>query len=287
MSANALIWLIIVLISAADAFTLFNQHMSLDWHGESHNLLLFIVFMLLSWLLEKWRQPQAACFTTALTQCLVFAHAGTILTYALTAASPYPLADAMFDHADKALGFDWLAWFRWVDHHALVHRLLILSYDSMLPQLFLLLVIFSYVEPRRVQELILAGMLALIVICPIIYALPSIGAYAPHGIAAGVGWENDIRDMRSHAVFLIKPKEGIVTFPSYHTVLAVLFIHMGRGKGWLFYILLLLNALMSVSVMNAGGHYLVDMLGGIAVALVGIAATRCWGPAQRAIAPSR
>src|SRR3546814_12195667 len=63
---------------------------------------------------------------------------------------------------------------------------------------------------------------------------------------------------------------GIITFPSFHAAAAVLlgwgFASFGR-LGWP---LVALNALMFVSAIVGGGHYLVDLIAGAAVALIGL-----------------
>ena len=67
--------------------------------------------------------------------------------------------------------------------------------------------------------------------------------------------------------------DGIVFFPSYHTILAVLFANMARGRRW-FLPILLLNLLMIASVMSEGSHYGVDMLSGLALAFVVLGAVQ-------------
>jgi hypothetical protein len=271
--APTLIWLIVALIGMADGITLLVQGMSLEWSTEWRNILLLLAFLMLARLFRQRQMPEAARFTTALVQAVAFAHVGTIFTYLLMAASPFPMADPLFERADLALGFDWLAWFQWIEHHPTIRIVLALAYDSMIPQVFALVALFSFADPRRVDELLVAGALAIIIIFPFVYLLPSIGAFAPHGIT-GADWENDIIAMRSHTTLIISPTAGIVTFPSYHTVLGVLLVNTVRGQRWLFGPLLVLNALMIASVMNTGGHYLVDMLSGIAVGAVALGATQ-------------
>ncbi len=67
--------------------------------------------------------------------------------------------------------------------------------------------------------------------------------------------------------------QGVVTFPSYHTVLAILFAYAHRGR-WSFPIFLLINCLMIASIPSEGGHYLSDVLAGAGLAVVAIAAAR-------------
>ena len=68
--------------------------------------------------------------------------------------------------------------------------------------------------------------------------------------------------------------EGIVRFPSFHTALAVIFTYAHRGIRWSFPPVAALNGVMLRSIPSEGGHYLVDMIAGGAVALVAIGLVR-------------
>nr|WP_294501641.1 phosphatase PAP2 family protein [uncultured Rhodopila sp.] len=287
MAAQTIIWLLIGLIGIADIIALFAQGLSVDFELEWQAIALIAILLAASRLC-RLRSPQAARFTTALAQIFAFGNAGTVFTYVLTAASPFPLADPWFEQADIALGFHWLAWFNWVNHHPAVQIILGLAYNSMAPQAVVLVMILSYINVKRVDEFLTAGILAIIITFPIMYLLPSIGAFAPHGIDAGVQWQADILTLRSHSTSTIRPLAGIVTFPSYHTALGVLYINMARERKWLFYPLLPLNVLLAISVMSQGGHYLVDMLSGAVLALVSLAIARLLLSAdRRAMLPRR
>jgi len=64
--------------------------------------------------------------------------------------------------------------------------------------------------------------------------------------------------------------KGIVTFPSYHTAMAVMATWAGWSLKPLRYPVLALNALMVVSCIVVGAHYLVDLLAGGAIGTLGI-----------------
>ena len=63
---------------------------------------------------------------------------------------------------------------------------------------------------------------------------------------------------------------GLITFPSYHAAMAVLLSWVYRGQVGMFTIACLLNAAMLLSVPVHGGHYLVDVISGCAVAAIAI-----------------
>jgi len=67
---------------------------------------------------------------------------------------------------------------------------------------------------------------------------------------------------------------GIVTFPSFHAIFAVIFTYAVRRVRWAFAIMAPLNAMMLMSTPTVGGHYLVDAAAGIAVAVAVIVLTK-------------
>jgi membrane-associated phospholipid phosphatase len=56
--------------------------------------------------------------------------------------------------------------------------------------------------------------------------------------------------------------QGVVSFPSFHTVLGVITTYALRDTLWLMIPVLLINGTMIVSTMPIGGHHLVDVLAG-------------------------
>lgn len=78
---------------------------------------------------------------------------------------------------------------------------------------------------------------------------------------------------------------GLVTFPSLHAADAVI---LARGYAWLgrlFLPLVLLNLMMVASALIVGGHYLVDLIAGVALAFASLGAARYLQ--SRALAPRR
>jgi membrane-associated phospholipid phosphatase len=56
--------------------------------------------------------------------------------------------------------------------------------------------------------------------------------------------------------------QGVVSFPSFHTVLGVITIYALRDTRWLMVPVFLLNGTMIVSTLPVGGHHLLDVLAG-------------------------
>ncbi len=218
------------------------------------------------------RYPPAARLASAFAQLFAFCQVGSCLTYAVTAASPFPLSDGMLSRWDASLGFDWSTCFAWVHAHSAAHFILVQAYASVPLQVLALLVYFAYVDAKRVDELLLATIFAIAIIVPISYLLPAVGAWSEHGVGIEP-WRADILALRSHSLLTVDRTQGIITFPSFHTVCGVLLINMARGRKW-FVPVLLLNVMLITSVISVGAHYGVDMLSGLVVSGVSIAAAR-------------
>ena len=86
--------------------------------------------------------------------------------------------------------------------------------------------------------------------------------------------EQSLVGMRDHSIVILPfTFQGLVTFPSFHSALALLFIYASMPIRWLVIIAIPLNMLMVLATPVDGGHYLMDVLAGIMIALVAVYAT--------------
>lgn len=216
---------------------------------------------------------------------IAFTAAGCVLTY-LGATCALPLQDAALSQFDHALGFEWVAWRNTVLAWPLLYWPLFLAYASLMPQIVFSVLFFPAVGLNgRSIELILLTWLTLLPTTLISALTPALGPFATFGgeeatylphlleLRAGGPWHFNLIAM-----------QGIITMPSYHTVLAVLFTYAFRGTGPVGWVIAALNGLMLLSIPPIGGHYLVDMVGGGAVAILCILLSRWVGLAGRKIA---
>ncbi len=269
MNRQYLIWSIIAVTGVVDAILIVADGMTIGSYWPQVIFALCMCGLSIIFL----RIPSISLLLVSIAQICSFSLVGGYLTYAALAASPFPMVDALLSRADGALGFDWLAWFGWVNAHPKLHFVLAHAYASCPIQIFGLLLYFSYADAGRVHEFILAGMLSVIIIVPIMVLLPAVGEPSHHVGGVNERWAHDILALRSHTLLVIAQTDGIIFFPSFHTVLGVLFANMARGQNW-FLPMIVLNLLMIASVMSEGAHYAVDMLSGLVVAFVALGATR-------------
>src|SRR5262249_48360851 len=69
--------------------------------------------------------------------------------------------------------------------------------------------------------------------------------------------------------------EGLITFPSFHTAGAIMFIWALRKVPYVRRPALALNAALLAATLIDGTHYFIDLVGGAVVAFAAIAAS-CW-----------
>ena len=242
------------------------------------------------------RQENFAIICIGLMQVLLFSAIGSILSYML-AREGGPLWDARLAAWDRALGFNWLAYVHWVDRSPSLTGLLHVAYGSMIPQIIVLLLALGFAV--RLAEL-RTVMLAAIVcgtLCVLVSAFfPAVSNPAFLGISGkdfhhvdpwgGYVHLADLRALRdgTFAEIRLTEMKGIITFPSFHAGLSLVTLwgFWASRLAWLRWPGLTLAALTIAATPVDGGHYLVDVLAGMAIAAVSIAAAvRAvrWAPA--------
>jgi membrane-associated phospholipid phosphatase len=213
--------------------------------------------------------PRIAALAGATAQLLAFTSVASVLIY-LTVGSDFPLIDRYLSAADAAIGFDWLGLFDWVQDHPGVNRVLVFSYDSSIAQIGVLLIVLSVLGMlERTAEFVWLFMLTLLIVIPISWLFPAESAWVHYGVTHRVYAYHlaDFSALRSGQMseIALARMNGLITFPSFHTALGLILIYATRGIRFLFPISLAFNVLMIASTLPAGGHYLVDLIGGTAV----------------------
>jgi hypothetical protein len=188
------------------------------------------------------------------------------------------LADRWLAAADQILGFDWTAWYRFVRGHALLNSLLLFAYRSLALQM----VITLFALPlsgmtARNHEFLWASALALLATVVVSALLPAESAWVWYHIDEPIApgpWRDFVAVRDGSLTFLdLQQLRGLVTFPSFHASMAVLLAWSARRTRFAL-LSAVLNLLMIAATPTEGGHYLVDALAGIAVAVIAIAGAR-------------
>ena len=191
-----------------------------------------------------------------------------------------PLRDQALEAADAALGFDWSSWYGVELGHPLLLGVQARAYFSLVWQALLSISILAVWRQGHRNGELLTGMLVGVLITLLVATLvPAVGPGAIHGHPPE--WLPTFLAVRSGAPGVLG-YAGIISFPSFHTVMAILFVWAHRGLRWSFPPFLIVNLLLLSATPFLGSHYLIDMLAGAVVALLAILIARRLCPADPA-----
>jgi membrane-associated phospholipid phosphatase len=196
---------------------------------------------------------------------------GVRLNY-LAATLDFPLQDKFFAHLDAAVGFDWLTWASIAWSHPVFIKILIWAYRSNIYQPFFVIAFLAIWGARgRNRELLTATLFSYLLTVAIFAILPAFGPQRAFGIPSE--WDSVLSALRNGTHTLL-PYVGIVSFPSFHSSMAITLAASMRGNRYLFAAASILNALMLIATVPIGYHYLIDVVAGVAIGLASLYAVR-------------
>lgn len=220
---------------------------------------------------------------------LVMAGVFQVLSY-LCMASSGALADTTLQSLDRAMGFDWLAGFHLVQAHPKILWLLNQLYNSFTLQTLYFCVLMGLMHRLgRMRELVWIIFLCTVITDLGAMLLPALGPFHEFGLTQNGGFLPDMEHLisRHNLSFALAKTTGVVSFPSFHTIMALAFVYGFRKLGPISAVMTVVNVVMLVSVPFIGGHYLTDMLGGAVVFAVVTLSVRQAGKFARPGTPAR
>ena len=204
------------------------------------------------------------------------------LTYVATVTN-WPLQDHTLLAIDRAMGMDPQIIAQYVNDHDWLGGLLVRSY-TLIKIILLAIPVALALTGRfvRLQVFVLAFSLTLIMTLLISTFTPAVGTY--YGLQIDPAqftsldasmYQAQLRDilalrdgsLRHLELFKIT---GIVSFPSFHAASGILYIWALWPVRYLGGVAVALNLLMIASTPVIGAHYMIDVFGGVALAVVGI-----------------
>jgi membrane-associated phospholipid phosphatase len=286
---DGLLWTIVILVGGVVVLSTFMGAFRIAWLTFAAPA---VVCMLLSaggWFYARYRgEPALASALSATAQMVAFAAVAAPLSY-LAASAALPLQDAAFDAADRALGLDWRRLLAWMNAHPYPHTVFWAAYLSFTVQASVTILALAFT--RRLTQLrifMLAFFLCAIVTIVISGLLPAQGVWGHYGLTTAdypaiapatrelhLPIYLGLRD-GSFRLLTGIGSEGIITFPSLHAALGVIFIVALWPVPVLRWIGAAVNGLMIVATPVDGGHYFIDVIAGLAIAVVCWAAVEVW-----------
>jgi membrane-associated phospholipid phosphatase len=231
------------------------------------------------------RWPNVSHAANVLSQLIAASMLIAPLTY-IAASLNYPLQDKNLFAIDQFMGLDWRSYLNAVDRYGLGP-----TYNfgyrtfSWQPLLVPILLCLSG-KAARAHQFSLAFLLTVMATVLISVFLPAAGTYSflnltpadyPH-----LHPVDDFDHMRhlpllrdgKLRVLEIGQLTGIVTFPSFHAAAAILYLWALWAIGWMRVLALICNALLLLSTPIDGGHYFIDVIAGVSLAILSILVVR-------------
>jgi membrane-associated phospholipid phosphatase len=188
--------------------------------------------------------------------------------------TPFPPIDETLQHWDQLLHFDTGAVIAWTAAHPLLHRFLDLCYMSTDVQVALapLAAGFAF-DRRRMRVYLYAFVYAFLAGGLFYYFFPSSGPgsvyqtpnFAPVQLltSAKFYWVH-------HRLPVTTMWGGMIAFPSFHVMWAVITTYAALPYRKLFWGIALLNVLVIASTLLLGWHYLVDVPAGMLLGVLSL-----------------
>jgi len=190
-----------------------------------------------------------------------------------------PLQDASLAAFDHMVGFSTPAVMAWASHSRIG---VALNFSYMLLQPFMVLAVLvpALAGKPEAKVFLLANLVGLVIAGSLFMFLPAVGPWFPHRWVADAlqqECERDLMHLRAPAVYLYSfsiQEAGIVCFPSCHVFWAVISASAVWGIRWMRIPVALLCAMIILSTLTTGWHYLADVLAGLALSAGSIVAAR-------------
>jgi membrane-associated phospholipid phosphatase len=273
----ALVALVLALAGLAAAAVVAASGMMVEWGPFVRFLLLATAMLgLAGWCRYRRLDPRvadAAAFVAAGTLALMTC--GLISNVGLRLGAP--TIDAYLAVTDAMVGFDVEQAVRTVADFPLAIQTLAWAYNaSGVAVVILIAAAVASGRRRAAWELVATVVVAMQVVALVSIAAPAVGAMAHlglldlqgAGLPSGAGVYHLDAFARYHAgtdpVVRLSEMSGLVTFPSFHTVLALLATQALAETRWR-WIGVAWTAVVIVSTIPIGGHYVTDLAAGFAI----------------------
>jgi len=198
-----------------------------------------------------------------------------------------PLIDPILVKIDSMMGFSWPTFFTATAEYPTITTLLKLVYNSTMLQLTLLVVLLGLTGRQEALHklLMLVVITGTLAIC--FWGLwPSFGTLAVHEMSpelmqrvsptVDLEYRDSLMQIAENGPGFLTPNEvrGLIAFPSYHMVLALISVYAAASIRAIFPVFLVLNILMIPATIINGGHHLIDLIGGLAFFLFAVFVVR-------------
>lgn len=288
--ADRMVWIAIGATAGAVLIASTFGPFQIDWLSFRKPTLVAGLLILLSWFYATIRKDAAlagALISTA--QIIAFAAVAAPLSY-VAAGAAFPLWDGELAALDRRLGFDWMAWLKAMNAAPLLHTLLAAAYASFAVQTTAVVVVLAAAgHALRLRIFMLSFVLTTLLTIGVSALMPAQGVWGHLHLSAAdsPAIVPVTRDLPLAVFFGLRDgtfrhlvaegAQGIISFPSLHAALGLLFLLALRPVKYVGWIAVLLNVAMIAATPVDGSHYFSDVAAGLTIALLS------WATVQRAL----
>lgn len=269
---------IILVTLLADVILILSSGQKVFYFAYSAQAVFAVLMFGLSFIYRRrGRSERIATVTMCTGLFMIFTSAMALLNY-LFLPNLRPTLDLWLVSLDAKLGYNWVEAVTWSVSHPWLNDILGYAYLSNLYQIVVLIVMLGFSgRIYALHSMVLALTLSGTVTVLFWIMFPSIGPSAlfqlPESVTSvstqvvGTVYGKELTELLYNGTDIIMPNDarGLISFPSFHTVMALAGIWYSRSIKWLFPFFLLLNLAVLPAVLVHGGHHLVDIPAGIAV----------------------
>jgi hypothetical protein len=270
--------LVLVLATFCAAFAMsFVRNQAVDWWGFVPGLAPgFLLIATGGYSRYRGTMPRLSLYMIGIGVFLSFMCASAIFVYMLFPLTA-PSIDPFLSNADQAFGYSWPDFVASLATVPSIGKALSYVYLSSIWQLFLVITLLAWLNRTTdLHRFLSVGILGLGIASLIWWMAPSFGPAAFHDVPPEVAarislvvdsaYGAELRRLGAEGTAIITPDVvmGVIAFPSFHMIMACMVVWFSRRTPF-FLPLLVLNTAMIPAILAHGGHYLVDLFGGIAV----------------------
>ena len=240
----------------------------------------FPVMMLLWWAAKRWHEhsPRLSSLTWFYSgYFLVYTGLGFLVNS--VQYTPFQPIDTWLIQFDQMLGFSTPQALEVGHSSPLIYDSLYLAYNSLMGQLIIVPSVVFFcrgqtpVIDNYFKQLLICGLIGML----IYYFLPTVGP-AHYFDSAYFSAQEHNTFLKFYEVHhdlpVLSPTGGIIAFPSFHVIWALLVTWVARSLKWLLYPLVVINVLLVLATLLLGWHYLVDVIASFVLVAVAIRLTK-------------
>lgn len=233
----------------------------------------FVLLMLgVAWY-AKEISPRLAMFTRFYTLYFIYSFCLAIVLNGIQ-FSPFATIDRYLMQWDQLLGIDTPMLIAWTAHHPLTKLLFEIAYTAVAVELMLLpafLALFRF--EKRLNEYLLMLSFTVIIGSLIYYFFPTAAPVSVFDSPYFLHLERDTVLKFQQIRDYIQPttqQGGLIAFPSFHVVWALICAYVLRKKWWAFVPIAFVNLMAIVATVMLGWHYFVDVIAAFLLAVLGV-----------------